>query len=63
MLVLMAIIGDEEKAGYDIVRGTASVDGKTGANNFVESENGLHAYVVKKFEDEYYKNRINELIK
>lgn len=48
MLVLMAIIGDEEKGGYDVIRGTASVDKISGANNFNVDENGKHLYVVKK---------------
>lgn len=62
MLVLMAIINDEEKAGYDVVQGTASVDPETGNNNFTVGD-GNHAYVVKKFDDSYYANQIDELIK
>ena len=62
MLVLMAIINDEEKAGYDVVCGTARADAGTGANNFTVGE-GIHKYVVKKFDDSYYADMINELIK
>ena len=62
MLVLMAIINDENKAGYDTVRGKASVDGKTGADNFTKDENGSHAYVVKRFENDFYSNAIDELL-
>lgn len=62
MLCLMAIIGDEEKAGYNTVCGTASVDCDTGKNHFVPSENGKHKYVIKKFDDSYYKNAINARI-
>ena len=35
MLVLMALIGDEEKAGYKTVTGTASVDAESGKNYFI----------------------------
>ena len=63
MLILLAIIGDEEKAGYDVVEGTASVDVDTGENTFEKSQNGLHKYVVKNKPDSYYKDMINELIK
>ena len=49
MLVLMALIGDEEKAGYDVVQGVASVDCYTGANRFFSCVDGKHKYVIKKF--------------
>lgn len=63
MLVLLAIIGDCDKAGYDTVNGVASVDAKTGENYFRVCEEGMHKYVVKKMPDEYYKKQINDLIK
>lgn len=62
MLVLLALIGDEEKSGYDVVCGTASVDAESGANTFVRDMNGKHKFVIKKMPDDYYKNHINELI-
>ena len=62
MLCLMAIIGDEAEAGYDSVSGTASLNSKTGENTFIPSEDGMHKYVIKKMENEYYVNKINELI-
>ncbi len=62
MLALLAIIGDEEKAGYRVVRGRATVEAETGCNHFTECEDGIHAYVVKIREDDFYKNAINELI-
>lgn len=61
MLVLLAIINDEEKAGYNKVCGQAYVNTQTGENNFTEGE-GNCAYVVKKFDDSYYADLINELI-
>lgn len=63
MLVLLAVIGDEDAAGYDTVTGFASVDADTGANHFRVDKNGLHKYVIRKFESSYYKNAINEIIK
>ena len=62
MLVLMALIGDENEAGYETVSGTASVDAETGANYFSESKNGMHQYVIKKHDDSYYESMINRLI-
>ena len=62
MLTLMALIGDEEKAGYSTVFGHASVDEATGANYFKKDPSGKHAYVVKKFENDYYSNAIDKLI-
>ena len=63
MLVLLAIIGDEEKAGYDIIKGTASLNPETGENYFEENNVGLHKYVVKRFENSYYEDLINDIIK
>ena len=60
MLVSMAIIGDEESAGYTTVSGTATVDGATGANYFVPSPNGKHKFVIKKYENEFYEKQIND---
>ncbi len=63
MLVLLAIIGDEALAGYDAVTGIASVDEINGENRFNSCKEGKHKFVIKKMPDEYYKNKINELIK
>lgn len=63
MLVLMAMIGDEAAAGYDVVCGTASVDSETGSNHFLPDENGLHKYVIKNKANEYYIRLINQIIK
>lgn len=62
MLVLLALTGDENAAGYDTVCGTASVNPETGENSFVECSSGNHRYVVKKMENEYYKKIINKMI-
>lgn len=62
MLVLMAIIGDEEEAGYRTVRGRASVDAEDGGNHFTPDEGGPHAFVIKKHPDSYYEKAINELL-
>lgn len=62
MTVVLALIGDEEKAGYDTVVGYASVDPESGANRFIRDENGKHRFVVKKYPNEYYADQINHLI-
>lgn len=63
MLVLCALTGDEEKAGYTTVKGKASVNESTGQNYFIKDENGKHQYLIKKYSDDYYKDLINKLIK
>lgn len=63
MLCLLALIGNEEKAGYSTISGKASVDAKTGDNCFSINNEGLHKYVVKEKEDIYYADAINNLIK
>lgn len=62
MLVLMALAGDEAKAGYRTVRGTASVRAEDGANFFAEEPAGLHCYVVKEKENAFYQQWIERLI-
>lgn len=62
MLVALALAGDEAAAGYDTVRGWASVDAETGANHFREDENGHHTYVIKNKEDSYYEDLINGML-
>ncbi len=62
MLALMALIGDEGEAGYDLARGRAHVDAEDGSNYFSKSESGNHAYVIKKFENKYYEDAINSRI-
>ncbi len=61
MTALLAVIGDEEKAGYTTVTGTASVDPETGKNTFVKGD-GLHCFVVKTKPDSYYRNEIQKRI-
>lgn len=63
MTVMLAIIGDAEKAGYKLVYGKNHVDPETGDNTFTEDCNGSHAYVVKLHPDSFYSNMINEIIK
>ena len=62
MLVLMALVGDEEAAGYRTVCGTASVDEETGANYFKPSPDGHHKFVCKRYENEYYAQEINKAL-
>ncbi len=62
MLVLMAIIGDEEKAGYTTVSIDARVDAQTGANYFELNENSNRKFVKKAHSDSFYSEMINEII-
>ena len=62
MLLVMAFTGDEQTAGYDFVKGYASVDAENGANHFLPNENGPHRYVIKKMPNEYYRDQIDTLI-
>ena len=62
MLALLAVTGDIQKAGYDEVRGYASVDPETGANYFSPVESGPHSYVVKSHENNYYEDLINSIL-
>lgn len=62
LTALLAVIGDEKKAGYDTFRGTASVDREDGRNYFTADENGLHKYVIPIFDSKYYEEKINERI-
>ena len=62
MLVLLALIGDEEKAGYDTVTGFASVDADTGANHFVIDHKGPHKFVIKKYDNDYYRDSIDRIL-
>ena len=63
MLCLLALLGNDEKAEYSVVIGTASVDASTGENYFTVNSEGPHKYVVKQKEDTYYADAINKLIK
>ena len=62
MTALMAIIGDEKKAGYGTTRGYATVDEADGANHFKVDDRGNHDYVTMRLPKEYYANEINSLI-
>lgn len=62
MLALLALTGDEERAGYSAVRGRAAVDPMTGENTFTPSEDGPHAYVRRREAPEYYARAIDVLI-
>ena len=62
MLAMLALIGDEEKAGYETVTGTASVNAANGANHFDRDCSGKHKFVVKKYDNSFYEEQINRLI-
>ena len=62
MLILLAIIGDPEMAGYSCVYGHARVDETDGSNYFTKDEHGPHRFVIKKYDDSYYANAIDARI-
>jgi len=62
MTVLMALMGDEHRAGYRVIRGKASVNSETGQNYFLPADDGLHAYVIKEKEDGFYRDLIDGMI-
>ena len=62
MLVYLTILGDTEKAGYDVVTGKASLEIDTGKNHFEVREDGIHQYIVKNKPDSYYADIIDEII-
>lgn len=62
MLVELALIGDEDGAGYDTVCGHAHVDAETGENTFTPDQNGPHRYVIRRHAPELYAARIDALI-
>lgn len=62
MLVYLACVGDEKKAGYTLVHGIAHVDPVNGTTNFFEEKNGIHGYVVKNYANEEYAQYINEIL-
>ncbi|MBQ2810075.1 MAG: nucleoside hydrolase [Clostridia bacterium] len=63
MLCLMAIIGDEQEAGYSAYNATVSVDASTGANYFEIDPSSNRKIVTKSHPDSYYIEMINAIIK
>ncbi|MBO4303325.1 MAG: hypothetical protein J6A21_01930 [Lentisphaeria bacterium] len=60
MLVLLALAGDPEKAGYKCVYGQAQLNGADGANHFLHRADGPHRFVVKLHPDEFYAEEIDK---
>ena len=61
-LAALALEGDEDRAGYDVVCGQAEVDALTGRNRFERRADGLHRYVVRRREPAYYEHLIERSI-
>lgn len=61
MLVAVALNENIRDCGYDEVRGKAQVNPETGENTFTKDVNGQHCFLVKRFEDSYYADRIEDL--
>lgn len=62
MTALYAVVSDAEAAGYQKVRGKASVNPRTGRNSFRPDPNGSHAYLVKTKEDGFYREMIQRIL-
>lgn len=62
MTALLAMIGDEEMAGYSTISIDPRVNIDTGANFFDENEASNRKFVIKKHPDSYYIDMINEII-
>lgn len=59
MLVLLAVAGSPENAGYCFTSGRASVDPDTGKNYFQSDKSGLHRFVIKTRPDSWYAAEID----
>ncbi len=62
MTAILALMGDEEKAGYDVIKGKARVDEDSGRNYFSVAPDGKHSFVIRKQPPEYYARQINGII-
>lgn len=62
MTAILAVIGDEEKAGYDAIPISARIDPNTGANYFAPDNQSKIKYVVKREPDSFYTEMINKII-
>lgn len=63
MLVSLALTGNPDEAGYSCVYGKASVDPETGFNTFIPDDKGIQRYVKKLYPDDWYRERIDNLLK
>lgn len=62
LTALLALTGDEEKAGYSTVTGKAELCAVTGENYFRIIPDGIHKYVVPIHEKKWYADRVNALL-
>ena len=61
MTAYLAVIGSPEEAGFSKVAGRVVVF-SNGRNEFEEDAAGTHCYVVKQKPDDFYRDRINEVV-
>ena len=62
MTVVLALKGSPEAYGFTSIKGTASVNPKTGDNSFTVDKNAKDEYVVRLCKQSYYSDIINELL-
>lgn len=58
----MAISGKVGAVGFGCVKGTNSVNSKTGYNFFVENAKGKHAYVTRLHETSWYEAKLDSML-
>lgn len=58
----IACLGDTRKHGYDLVRGTVNLNTTNCTNTFTEDENGNHYYVKLRYDPDYYRININNIL-
>ena len=62
MLALLCVVNDEERAGYSVKRGTASLDEETGVNRFALDAKGQHQFVCRQHAAGFYSDWINAIL-
>lgn len=62
LTLVIGIIGNPEKAGFECIRGVCSVNPETGENTFIEDANGKHSYVKMIHSPEWYSKRLNIML-
>ena len=62
MLALLALLDNEEEAGYSSVEGEASVEADSGKNHFTEMVGGPHRYLKKLHDDSFYEDMIDSYL-
>lgn len=57
-----ACLGDGQKMGFELVRGTVLYNSTNSTNTFSEDAYGQHYYLKRKYDDDYYKIYMNHIL-